>query len=306
MKVVVEQGRADLAKVYIALMRDESEKYLIEFVESVQPPIPREQKWVIIVSSQFGCPIGCLMCDAGQEFAGNLTTEEILEQIDYLVRKYYPDGRVSVPKFKIQFARMGEPALNPAVLEVLEKLPSIYDAPGLMSCIATIAPKGTDKFFERLYEIKQKFYYAGRFQLQFSINTTDALKRDTLIPFPKYDLVQIAHYGERFVQNGDRKVTLNFAVTQDYPVEAAIIRKYFNPEKFIIKLTPLNPTNHVKTNNLETYIDPTNPDDSKELISTFIKYGYETILSIGELEENQIGSNCGEFVSAIKRTIQRV
>lgn len=302
MKIINERGREDLAKVYIALMRDETEPYLVEFVESTQPPIPREQKWVIIVSSQFGCPVGCLMCDAGRKFIGNLTAEEILEQIDYVVRNRFPDGKVNIPKFKIQFARMGEPALNPAVLDVLERLPSIYQAPGLIPCISTIAPRGSRRFFERLLDIKQRLYPAGRFQLQFSINTTDSAKREELIPFPKWNFYQIARYGERFSQDGDRKVTLNFAITQGYPVEPDIIKEYFNPEKFLIKLTPLNPTNQVRKNGLESYIDPDGSDNDKELVTTFINHGYETILSIGELEENQIGSNCGEFVSAATLT----
>jgi 23S rRNA (adenine2503-C2)-methyltransferase len=118
---------------------------------------------------------------------------------------------------------MGEPALNPAVLDVLGKLPSIYQAPGLMPCIATIAPRESEQSFESLFGIKQKFYSPGRFQLQFSINTTDEIKREKIIPFPKWDFSQIARYGDKFVKKGDRKITLNFAITQDYPVEPAII-----------------------------------------------------------------------------------
>lgn len=304
MRIIAERGREDLAKVYVALMRDNSESYLVEFVESLQPPIPRDEKWVIIVSSQFGCPVKCLMCDAGQGFTGNLTSEEIIDQIDYVIRRRFPNGKIDIPKFKIQFARMGEPALNPAVLDVLEKLPSIYHAPHLMPCIATIAPRGSDNFFERLYKIKQKLYNSGRFQLQFSINTTDEVKREKLIPFPKWDFLLIARYGDKFMEKGDRKITLNFAITRDYPVEAGIIRKYFNPEKFLIKLTPLNPTTRVKINNMETYINPDNPGSGEELVKAFNDYGYETILSIGELEENQIGSNCGEFVSMIKYNVK--
>lgn len=300
MRIIAEHGREDLAKVYVALMRGDNESYLIEFVESLQPPIPRDEKWVIIVSSQFGCPVGCLMCDAGREFSGNLKAEEIIDQIDYVIRKRFPNGNIDIPKFKIQFARMGEPTLNPAVLDVLEKLPLIYRVPNLMPCITTVAPRGSDQFFEKLYEIKQELYHSGRFQLQFSINTTDEIKRERLIPLPKWDFARIAAYGEKFMKKEDRKITLNFAIMQDYPVEPAIIHKYFNPDKFLIKLTPLNPTMHVELNNLKTYINPEKPDSGAGLVKAFGNYGYETILSIGELEENQIGSNCGEFVSTIR------
>lgn len=304
MKIIGERGRDDLAKVYIALLRNGdstgSSRYLVEFVESLQPPIPREQKWVIIVSSQFGCPVGCLMCDAGKEFIDNLTPEEILAQIDYVVRKRYPKGRVPIPKFKIQFARMGEPALNSAVLDVLERLPTVYDAPGLIPCVSTIAPEGSEIFFERLLDIKQNLYRNGRFQLQFSINTTDETKRDELMPMPKWNFAEMASYGARFYESGDRKITLNFAISTDYPVEPQKVREHFEPNKFIIKLTPINPTHKVEENSLVSYIDPERPVSGQELVDTFKQYGYDTILSIGELEENQIGSNCGEFVSSLK------
>lgn len=42
-ELLEEYGREDLAKVYVAALRD-SKEYLIEFVESIQPPTPREKK----------------------------------------------------------------------------------------------------------------------------------------------------------------------------------------------------------------------------------------------------------------------
>jgi hypothetical protein len=50
-----------------------------------------------------------------------LTAEEILMQIDHMVNEWFPDGIVPASKFKIQFARMGEPSLNMAVLDALEE-----------------------------------------------------------------------------------------------------------------------------------------------------------------------------------------
>jgi len=61
-KVIASTGSEDVAMVYVV---DMGENRLIECVESIQPPIPREDKWVLLVSTMFGCPIGCSMCDAG-------------------------------------------------------------------------------------------------------------------------------------------------------------------------------------------------------------------------------------------------
>lgn len=301
MKVIYEQGRNDLAKVYVGIMRN-SNKFLVEFVESAQPPLPKEKKWVIIVSTSFGCPVKCIMCDASGEFHGMLTTEEIIAQIDYLICRYFPDCKVPIPKFKIQFARMGEPAFNPNVLEVLESLPQLYDAPGLMPAISTLAPKGAENFFQQLIGIKNRYYSNGRFQLQFSIHTTDAEKRDRLMPIKKWDFNEISDYGEKFFDAGDRKTTLNFAAVQGYEIDAKVIREYFNPDKFAIKLTPLNPTLKVTENNLKSLIDPMQPETAATLIKEFQAQGFDTILSIGEVEENKIGSNCGLFLNLLKNS----
>ena len=119
MNIIASTGKEDIAIVYIVELGGQR----MELVELLQPPIPRQEKWVLLVSTMFGCPVGCAMCDAGGFYQGKPSAAEILSQIDFLVRQRFPDGRIPCKQFKIQFARMGEPALNPAVLEVLERLP---------------------------------------------------------------------------------------------------------------------------------------------------------------------------------------
>ena len=302
MELLEEFGRDDLAKVYVASMRG-SKNHLVEFVESVQPPIPREKKWVLIVSTLFGCPIGCRMCDAGGGYKGKLTSEEILAEIDYMVRRRFPDGNISIPKFKIQFARMGDPALNPEVLNVLEQLPDIYSAPGLIPSVSTVAPKNSKEFLEKLLDIKNRYYKNGKFQLQFSVHTTDNKKRDELIPVSKMSFQEIADYGKRFYEEDDKKITLNFAMSKGYPVDVNVVRKYFDPNRFIIKLTPVNPTETAICNELVSEIDAYNPSSADPIVNNFRSKGYDVILSIGEVEENKIGSNCGQFITQIKESI---
>jgi len=289
MKVIGKVGRDDIAIVYLAEIRKGE---FIEFVESIQPPLKREEKWVLIISTLLGCPVGCLMCDAGGWYKGRLSKDEIMTQIDYMIKNRFPTKKIPVKKFKIQFARMGEPSFNYHVLEVLKELPIKYDAPGLMPCISTVAPKGSESFFEKLLKIKQR-YYNGRFQLQFSIHTTDVKLRDKIIPIKKWDFSEIAAYGNKFYKKGDRKITLNFALAKSWPLEADILLKYFDPEIFLIKITPVNPTIRAKENMIESYINPTS---NNEIAFNLRKKGYEVIVSIGELEENRIGSNCGQFL----------
>lgn len=315
MKILAEYGRDDLAKVYVVQLREQQliektgQSYLVECVESVQPPLPLEKKWVLIVSSMYGCPIGCKMCDAGGDFSGCLTTEEILSQIDYMVRRRFPEGKPRTSKFKIQFARMGEPSLNPAVLDALLELPRRYDSQTLHISVSSVAPdtRTSRRFFDRLLRIKERYYMQGRFQLQFSLHTTNTMKRDELIPVKKWSFEEIAAYGKRFYQpeNGDKKITLNFAPIQGFPIDVERLSTYFTPDCFLIKLTPVNPTVRSHEGGFLSAIDPNNCASAKGLLTRLQQNGYEVILSIGVLEENQIGSNCGQFIQRAQSTNRR-
>jgi 23S rRNA (adenine2503-C2)-methyltransferase len=293
LKIVGRSDNHDIATVYIGEF--DRGKY-VEFVESIQPPFPRKEKWVFLVSVLYGCPVRCSMCDAGGDYSGPLSKEDIFAQIDYLARSRYPDAQVPAKKFKIQFARMGEPTLNPAVIEVLRELPTLYPNPGLLPALSTVAPIQGKSFMEKLLQVKQRLYQDGRFQLQFSIHSTDNTVRDRIIPVEKWSFEEIAAFGERFWQEGDRKITLNFAVAKGFPFETDILKKHFDPNHFLIKITPVNPTYEARKNSLESYIDPHEPDAEYSIVSSLKKAGFDVIVSIGEVEENHIGSNCGQYV----------
>lgn len=284
----------NLARVFVATLEDGSK---IECVESTQPPLPRSAKWVLIVSTLKGCPVGCPICDAGGHYRGKLTKDEIFEQIEFLLKSRYPSTAVPVPKLKIQFARMGDPALNPAVLDVLRELPLKMDLPGLMPSISTVAPFGRDAFFTELSQIKDQFYSSGRFQMQFSLHTTNIEARRRLVPIRTWDFEQIAIFGDRFYHPGDRKITLNFAPADGLPLKPTSLLEYFSPEKYLVKLTPINPTKKAIQSGLRSVIDPSSQEKCESIARRFERAGFETILSIGELEENIIGSNCGMYVT---------
>jgi 23S rRNA (adenine2503-C2)-methyltransferase len=217
-----------------------------------------------------------------------------MAQIDYMVLKRYPDGHVPAEKFKIQFARMGDPAFNMDVINVINDLTTRFHAPGLRFCISTVAPQGTGRFFGKLLELKKNS--TARFQMQFSLHSTDQMTRDRLIPVSKWNFETMARFGGQFHVAGDRKIALNFALAEGIPVDIDILRRFFDPEIFLIKLTPVNPTLSAVENGLVNALpDDWAESDINDLIASLRRY-FEVIVSIGENEENQIGSNCGQFV----------
>lgn len=290
MQIVGKTGNDELASVYVA--QTESGK-LIEFVESVPPPFTRDEKWVLIISTLFGCPAKCKFCDAGNFYSGKPTKEELLFQVDYLIKNRFGGKHVPSKKFKIQFSRMGEPTFNPAVLEALNAIPTRYDAPGFYPSLSTIAPKGCDDFLNELLVIKDK-YYKDHFQFQFSIHSTDKEQREWLIPVKTWSFDKMAEFGEKFHKGNKQKVTLNFAVADNSIINPEVLVKHFNPDRFIIKMTPVNPTYMSESNDYNS--SNREPKNFSKLIEKFKAVDYDVILSIGDLDENKIGSNCGQHV----------
>ncbi len=295
MKVIARTKDNDIATVFVA--ENETGK-MFEFVESTQPPLTRRDKWVLIISTLFGCPVECTFCDAGGRYEGKLSYEELKFQIDYLINIRFPSGYIDSNKFKIQFARMGEPSFNPAVLELLRNIPALYDYRLFLPSLSTIAPAGTDNFFEELLQLKKELY-RNTFQLQFSLHSSDTKQRDELLPVKKWSFEKIAKYSERFYDKGGKKITLNFALSQDSLFEPKQLLKYFAPEIFLLKITPINPTYKAEKNNIKSLI--TEKNNHNEIVKAAEAAGYGVILSIGEWEENKIGSNCGQYVSTLQQ-----
>jgi len=296
MKVVLEKGMPGLATVYAASFRGRDD-LILEFVDSLSGSTGVGEKWVTVVSSQFGCPVGCLMCDTNGYYRGNPTTEELFSQVEYMVKRRF--GRLEVPsgKFKVQFARMGEPALNPNVIDAIIMIRNVISAPGLMPCISTIAPAGTGEFFDGLAALNHDIF-KGRFQLQFSLHSTSEEQRNRIIPVEKWSLEDIADYGRRFYCGG-RKVTLNFAMARENEMDVDVIRSLFSSGLFTIKITPVNPTENAVRNSIARI---NVLEEELPQIEELRLHGYDVILSVGDLRENEVGSNCGQLAAVWNRT----
>ena len=81
------------------------------------------------------------------------------------------------------------------------------------------------------------------------------------------------------------------------PIDSTELQRHFSPDVFLVKLTPVNPTHRARRNEIVSHIKP--DEERYAVVDSLRAAGYETIVSIGELEENRIGSNCGQYVSAL-------
>ena len=286
-------GDPRVAEVAVARFRGQ-ERYSVEIVDGLAPPLGREEKWIINLSTQFGCPVGCPFCDAAFSYAGNPSADELLAQVRWALARH-PGVSGRCRKLKVHFARMGEPSLNDAVLEAIERLPDTVQSPGLWCCLATVAPRGRDRWFTRLADLKRALF-RGRFQLQFSVQSTSEEDRARLIPVPHWSLEELARFGEGFFASGDRKVVINFALAKNVGFSPRRIQDLFSPEVFAVKLTPVNPTARGRTLGFETLLRSQCDEPVRAAGDALQDLGYDVVFSVGDEREDEIGSNCGQAV----------
>jgi 23S rRNA (adenine2503-C2)-methyltransferase len=285
-----------IATVYLARPSAEPREP-IEFVDAVDKGVPREEKWVLMLSTQSGCVVGCRICDAGNfPFSGNLPLETMLDQVRAALALRPEADPSRVRMLKIHFARIGEPSFNPAVIDCIEHLAAEGSIPGLVPSISTVAPdcKVCADFLDRLAGVKDRLFPVGRFQLQFSIMSTDPEARAALIPIRKWGLDRIADFGGRWFRPGDRKITLNFALASEIPFDAAVIEKCFSPERFLVKVTPVNPTRRADRNRLTTvWYEP--PGRVVSIREDLERRGFSVILNASWPEEVEGRASCGQL-----------
>ncbi len=297
MRLVASSGNPDLAMVHVA---EDAQGRRLEFVDSIQPPRTRDEKWVVIVSTMFGCPVGCQMCDAGGGYQGRVDAHGMLWQVREAVSQRFGNGDPPrTDMLKVQFARMGEPALNDHVLDALVGLRQAYPDTNVVASVSTVGPTASRGFLGRLRKVKDDHYADGHFQLQFSIHSTDTDVRSRLCPIKTLSFDEMAEIGRSFRTNGDKRVTLNFCLIEGIPIDPAVVRRHFDPEHFLIKLTPLNPTVRAEEAGLVSLIEKDREEAAKVTVEAFREQGFDVLLSIGEYEENQIGSNCGQYLGRI-------
>lgn len=304
---VVRTLRVDgLAELHLARMGDP--RRLVEFVDTLEPGVPKAEKWVLMISTQVGCPVGCSLCDAGAlGYGGNLSPEEILEQVRHVLAANPSLDPASHPKLKIHFARMGEPTLNPAVLPALRALRELVPGPGLMPSLSTVAPRtpAAEGFLADLRAVKDELYPGGRFQLQFSLHATDDAARARIVPIRAWGLERIAAYGAAFRRPGDRRVTLNFAPPPGIPLDPEAVAARFSPEHFLVKVTPVNPTRAAdRAGHTRAWSEA--PEDVAGFARRLESLGFEVILSPSLPVEIAAATSCGQLWSEALRDQARV
>ena len=207
-------------------------KYVFDFGNAVAEAVPYkyptyEERTVICCSTQSGCPIGCRFCGAGDNFVRNLTTDEIVGQVEYLFQDKGIDP-AKVQRCQIMFMSMGEPLLNlKNLLPALRELHRRYPRAALL--ISTSAPRVD---FEPLLALAKEIPTIG---LQFSVHESTDEARNVLIPFKeKYTLAEMRLIGAQFYGRTYRQAFLNYCAHPGNvsDADADRLRELFHPDYF--------------------------------------------------------------------------
>ena len=188
-----------------------------------------QKRTVICCSVQSGCPVGCGFCGTGKKFIRNLSTSEIVSQIEEVLKaKGLKDSIKDCEKFQIMFMSMGEPFLNYCQLDnALILLSTTY--PNAQLLVSTIGVNAPEHFIDFLEVSKGN----SKIGLQFSIHESLDANRNKLIPFKnKLTLRQIRDYGIKWNKETKRPVYLNYCITEDnaYPDDINRLKDLFSPE----------------------------------------------------------------------------
>ena len=245
-----------------------------------------ETRTVICCSVMSGCPVGCKFCGTGSNFISNLTSEEIVDQIEFILK----DKQIlteKIKKFQIMFMSMGEPMLNWAnVRKAIEILHQKYNNAQLLISTVGIKDKNT---FNDIIDLSEKIDKVG---LQFSIHESTDEKRNILIPFKnKMNLKEIAEAGEKWYQETGRKPYLNYCVNGNNNTDQDFtnLNNLFDPKVFCFTFS-------VICSKDETMKDASyrNLSQIYEFRNRFLEAGYNTRV-FDPAGQDDIGGGCGQL-----------
>lgn len=194
----------------------------------------RIERWMIGISCMSSCVVRCKFCATGKlKKYKKLTAKEMVDQIEFIIDKNSEFNPNNSKEFKINYTRMGEPFLN---INNIKKTINIIDNKynNVHHYISTIGIKNSDFSWIK-----------NNITLQLSIHSLNEKYRDWLIPYKnKMTLKELG----KIRTKSNLKTTLNLTLTNNEELNVEKLNKYFDPNYFFIKLSPLN-ENLISNNN---------------------------------------------------------
>lgn len=268
--------------------------------------MPLQEKWVITLSTQYGCPQKCTFCAVPNiKFKGNASFSDLHQQF-INARNLFPEVKY-VERLNVHFARMGEPIFNTAVLDYSEWLyinkKKIQEDLNLRievlhPVLTTSLPNYLSQLSDRILrwcDIKNKLYN-GQAGLQFSINSTNEDQRQEMFAGKSLTLKQFSKIADRLPVPIGRKYCLNFAYATSFDVDGNIIKNLFDPDKFMCKITPIHNNNECRANGIETVDGYVSYRPYEKPENSLKEAGFDVLVFVPSMDEEKGAVTCGNVV----------
>lgn len=264
--------------------------------------MPLEEKWVVTLSTQYGCSMGCKFCDVPKVGKGiNATYDDLKNQV-LTALSIHPEVKTT-QRLNIHYARMGEPSFNQNVLDFTKDISKViqpYIGKSLVHPVfTTMLPKSNKNLSNVLDEWTvdiKNYLFKGDAGLQLSINSTNDEQRYDMFNGNALSLYEISKIAKYLIKPKGRKYALNFALADNYEVNAEKLRDLFNPDKFMVKITPLHKTHSSMENDIKTtggyeYFTPYQQAE-KDLIEA----GFDVLIFVPSYDEDLGRITCGNAI----------
>ncbi len=263
--------------------------------------MPLTEKWVITISTQYGCSMNCKFCDVPKVGKGvNATKQDLTDQVVNGL-KLHPEI-LATKRLNIHYARMGEPTFNFDVLEhaggLMKEIRPFVNRSHVHPVVSTMLPKSNKRLVEFLQdwcEIKN-LDFRGSAGLQLSINSTSDEQREDMFSGNALTLKEISEIGRLLPDPVGRKYALNFALADYYELDADKLVALFNPDNFMVKITPLHMTKSCQDNDIKTtggyeYFTP-----YKSAEEALKKAGFDVLVFVPSMDEDEGKITCGNAI----------
>jgi 23S rRNA (adenine2503-C2)-methyltransferase len=266
--------------------------------------LPLEEKWVITISTQYGCSMNCTFCDVPKVGPGkNATLNDLIRQV--LIGITLHPEVATTKRLNIHFARMGEPTWNPNVLDATKWFKTHIDPEyHIHPVVSTMMPRKNiwlKTFIHTWMRIKNRLL-RGEAGLQLSINSTDEEQRKEMFSGNALSLEEISKIMGGIIPHG-RKITLNFALADEYEVNPDKLLKYFSPMDYLIKITPIHKTKACVDNSITTSGGYDYYSIYKKPEQDLKDAGYDVIVFIPSHEEDESRITCGNAILATQKMV---
>ena len=238
----------------------------------------------LCVSTQVGCPMGCVFCSTGQMgFQRNLSSGEILAQVIHFQRLLHAEGEAVR---NIVYMGMGEPFLN--YEQVSKSIDALSDPErlGIGSRKITVSTVGV------LPKIAKFGEDHPQVNLAISLHAANEELRSQLLPANRiYPLRALMKTCQEYIQATNRKITFEYALIDqinDSPEQAQEFAELVKGMLCIVNLITLNPSKDYPT-----------PGSSRERVESFrqilVDNGVQVTVRLRRGIEIKAG--CGQLAS---------